>query len=240
VLDALPFLDSSDGVSEWLIEDPEQALGLVETLPTLPAIAAVEWPKGKSVRVVTVDTRQLGVRVSRERDWFRLSGQATLDEGLVLQLETLLGAAREKTRFVPMGNGVYAALTRSLKQKLSDLAAVLETDKDGGKAPTIAAAWLDEVLEGTETEASKDFRQAIDRLRSAQATEPKLPSLLQATLRPYQEDGYQWAIRLATAGMGGCLADDMGLGKTLQALGVLLERAAGGRGAGDRADLGVR
>ncbi len=228
VLDALPFLDSSDGVSEWLIEDPEQALGLVETLPTLPAIAAVEWPKGKSVRVITVDTRQLGLRVSRERDWFRLSGQATLDEGLVLQLETLLGAAREKTRFVPMGNGVYAALTRSLKQKLSDLAAVLETDKDGSKAPMIAAAWLDEVLEGTETEVSKDFRQAIDRLRSAQATEPKLPSLLQATLRPYQEDGYQWAIRLASAGMGGCLADDMGLGKTLQALGVLLERAAGG------------
>jgi SNF2 family DNA or RNA helicase len=36
-------------------------------------------------------------------------------------------------------------------------------------------------------------------------------------------------MRLATAGMGGCLADDMGLGKTLQALGVLLERAAGGR-----------
>jgi hypothetical protein len=99
----------------------------------------------------------------------------------VLQLETLLGAAREKTRFVPMGNGVYAALTRSLKQKLSDLAAVLETDKDGGKAPAIAAAWLDEVLDGTETQASKDFRQAIDRLRSAQATEPKLPSLLQAS-----------------------------------------------------------
>ncbi|SBT09954.1 Non-specific serine/threonine protein kinase [Candidatus Accumulibacter aalborgensis] len=228
VLDALPFLDSSGDVSEWLIEDPEQALGLVETLPTLPAIAAVEWPKGKNVRVVTVDTRQLGVRVSRERDWFRLSGQATLDEGLVVQLETLLSAAREKTRFVPMGNGVYAALTRSLKQKLSDLAAVLETDKDGAKAPTIAAAWLDEVLDGTDTQASKEFRQAIDRLRQAQATEPKLPSLLQATLRPYQEDGYQWAIRLATAGMGGCLADDMGLGKTLQALGVLLERAAGG------------
>jgi SNF2 family DNA or RNA helicase len=36
------------------------------------------------------------------------------------------------------------------------------------------------------------------------------------------------AVRLASAGMGGCLADDMGLGKTLQALGVLLERAAGG------------
>ncbi|HRD93610.1 MAG TPA: DEAD/DEAH box helicase [Accumulibacter sp.] len=227
VLDALPFLDSSDGVSEWLIEDPEHALAAVEALPALAAVAAVEWPKGKSVRVLTLDSRQLGVRVSRERDWFRLSGSATLDEGLVLQLETLLGAARDKSRFIPMGNGVYAALTRSLKQKLSDLAAVLETDKDGGKVPTIAAAWLDEILDGTELEAGKDFRQAIDRLRQAQATQPKLPSLLQASLRPYQEDGYQWAIRLATAGMGGCLADDMGLGKTLQALGVLLERAAG-------------
>jgi superfamily II DNA or RNA helicase len=228
VLDALPFLDSSEGTTEWLVEDPEEALGVVEKLPTLPAIAAVEWPKGKSVRVVTVDTRQLGVRVSRERDWFRVSGQATLDEGLVLQLATLLTAARDKTRFVPMGDGVYAALTRSLKQKLSDLAAVLETDKDGGQAPAIAAAWLDEVLEGTELNATADFRQAIDRLRKAQSIEPKLPSLLQATLRPYQEDGYQWAVRLASAGMGGCLADDMGLGKTLQALGVLLERAAGG------------
>ncbi|MEF8766807.1 MAG: DEAD/DEAH box helicase [Candidatus Accumulibacter phosphatis] len=228
VLDALPFLDGSDGISEWLIEDPEQALGAVETLPTLAAIAAVEWPKGKAVRVVSVDTRQLGVSVSREHDWFRLSGQATLDEGLVLQLETLLTAAREKSRFVPMGDGVYAALTRSLKQKLSELAAVIETDKQGGKAPTIAAAWLDEILDGTRLDAGKDFREAIERLRSAQSAEPKLPSLLQARLRPYQEDGYQWAMRLATAGMGGCLADDMGLGKTLQALAVLLERAAGG------------
>jgi len=228
VLDALPCLDGSEGLSEWLIEDPEEALGLVETLPTLAAVAAVEWPKGKSVRVLTIDSRQLGVTVKRERDWFHLSGQASFDEGLVIQLETLLSAARDKSRFVPMGNGVYAALTRSLKQKLSDLAAVLEPEKGGGKAPTIAAAWLDEVLDGTELSASRDFRQAIERLRKAQATEPKLPTLLQANLRPYQEDGYQWAVRLATAGMGGCLADDMGLGKTLQALGVLLERAAGG------------
>ncbi len=228
ILDALPFLDSSERSCEWLIEDAEDALAAVEKLPTLSDLAAVEWPKGKSVRVVTLSTRQLGVRVSRERDWFRLAGEAKLDEGLVLQLSTLLGAARDRSRFVPMGNGVYAALTRSLKQKLADLAAVLEPDRDGGKAPLVAAAWLDEVLDGTELSAGRDFRQAIERLRHAQVLAPQLPRLLQASLRPYQEDGYQWAMRLATAGMGGCLADDMGLGKTLQALAALLERAAGG------------
>ena len=35
-------------------------------------------------------------------------------------------------------------------------------------------------------------------------------------------------MRLAHAGFGACLADDMGLGKTLQALAVILARAAGG------------
>ncbi len=227
VLDTFPFLDDAENC-EWLIEDPELALGLVEALPGLAAIAAVDWPKGKSVRVISVDAGKLGITVSKERDWFRVSGQAGLDEGLVVQLEALLAAAREKSRFIPMGDGVYAALTRSLKQKLLDLAAVAEVDKRGSKVPQIAAAWLDDVLDGTALEASADFRKAIDRLRIAQKAAPKLPKSLQADLRPYQEEGYQWAMRLAAAGMGGCLADDMGLGKTLQALAVLLERAKGG------------
>lgn len=230
LLDAFPFLEDIGGAEsgEWLIEDPEQALGLVEALPGLAAIAAVDWPKGKSVRVISVDAGKLGITVSKERDWFRVSGQAGLDEGLVVQLETLLAAARDKSRFIPMGDGVYAALTRSLKQKLLDLAAVAEVDKHGSKVPQIAAAWLDDVLDGTDLEAGADFRQAIDRLRAAQTIEPKLPKSLLADLRPYQEEGYQWAMRLAAAGMGGCLADDMGLGKTLQALAVMLERAKGG------------
>ena len=228
VLDALPFLDSGADDMEWIIEDPEQALGLVEILPTLSAIAAVDWPKGKSVRVLMLDVRQMGIKVSRERDWFRVSGQANLDQGLVLQLESLLAVTQGKSRFVPMGDGVYAALTRSLKQKLSDLAAVVESDPQGAKVPALAAAWLDEILDGTELDAGADFRKAIDSLRAAQSIQPTVPKSLQAELRPYQEDGYQWAMRLAAAGLGGILADDMGLGKTLQALGVLLERAAGG------------
>ena len=228
VLNVFPFLDADETSHEWLVEDPEQALELVEVLPGLSAIAAVDWPKGKKIRVVSVEAGGLAIKISHERDWFRVSGQAGVDEGLVLQLETLLTAAREKSRFIPMGDGVYAALTRSLKQKLLDLAAVAESDKQGSKVPQIAAAWLDEILDGTEVDASPDFSLAIERLRSAQAENPVLPKSLQAELRSYQEEGYQWAIRLAAAGMGGCLADDMGLGKTLQALAVMLKRAAGG------------
>jgi len=53
---------------------------------------------------------------------------------------------------------------------------------------------------------------------------PQLPDGFQAQLRVYQLEGYQWMRRLATAGLGACLADDMGLGKTVQTLALLLAR----------------
>lgn len=45
-----------------------------------------------------------------------------------------------------------------------------------------------------------------------------VPSLVKATLRPYQLKGFEWMALLAEAGAGACLADDMGLGKTLQTI----------------------
>ena len=45
-----------------------------------------------------------------------------------------------------------------------------------------------------------------------------LPAAVKATLRPYQQKGFEWLTLLAEAGAGACLADDMGLGKTLQTI----------------------
>lgn len=46
----------------------------------------------------------------------------------------------------------------------------------------------------------------------------ELPNIINATLRPYQQKGFEWLALLADVGAGGCLADDMGLGKTLQTI----------------------
>jgi superfamily II DNA or RNA helicase len=51
---------------------------------------------------------------------------------------------------------------------------------------------------------------------------PALPAGLRATLRPYQQEGFQFLVHLSAQGFGGVLADDMGLGKTVQTLAWLL------------------
>ena len=48
-----------------------------------------------------------------------------------------------------------------------------------------------------------------------------VPENIDATLRSYQKEGYDWMKKLHDSGLGGILADDMGLGKTLQAISLL-------------------
>ena len=231
VMERLPFLTPprrGDSVCEWAVDDPEMALSMVEILPLLPGIASVDWPRGKPVRVTTIDATQLTLTVKTERDWFRIDGQAKLDEGRVFELQALLSAAAGKSRFVALGEGAYLALSTSLRERLVALSAVMEADKAGLKVPQLASAWLEDTLDGITVETDKAFRERVERLRKAQDTHPAVPKGLQAELRPYQEDGFLWAARLAEAGFGACLADDMGLGKTVQALAILIARASGG------------
>jgi len=49
-----------------------------------------------------------------------------------------------------------------------------------------------------------------------------VPETLCASLRPYQERGYNWVCSLLFSGFGCILADDMGLGKTVQSIAVVL------------------
>lgn len=230
LLSTLDFLEAPRGAAscEWRVDDPEQALTLVEILPTHASVQAVDWPKGKPVRVISLSGARLGIKVSSGRDWFTLQARARVDETLVLELETLLDAAVGGSRFIPMGEGVYAALTRDLRARLAALHAVGEK-KDGKlRVSRHAVAWLDEVLDELDVQADAAFSGRLERLREAQSEHAALPATLQTPLREYQEQGYRWAMRLARAGFGACLADDMGLGKTVQTLAVLLARASGG------------
>ncbi len=76
--------------------------------------------------------------------------------------------------------------------------------------------------------SNKKWKDEVKKAANAINLKPKLPSTLQAELRPYQLDGFNWLSRLSHWGVGACLADDMGLGKTIQALAIILQRAKDG------------
>ncbi len=224
-----------DAPCEWLLDGADDALALVERLQPHTSILALDWPQGRPVRVTPGALDQLMLKVKTRENWLELDGKLKVDEELVVGLQQLITFATEgKSRFMPLGDGRFLALTQELRERVADIAAVTEkqtaraNNPDEVRAPAIAAPWLQAAMEGARVEHDAAYAARLMALDDARRIVPALPSTLQAQLRPYQEEGFEWAMRLAAAGLGACLADDMGLGKTLQALAVLLARAANG------------
>ena len=103
---------------------------------------------------------------------------------------------------------------------------------------------LGDAEESTEESPEKGAEKALDKgtqdspapqkaSRRVIAQRP-VPAGLQATLRPYQVEGFQWLSFLYEQRLGGILADDMGLGKTVQALALLAHAIEEHRAASER------
>ncbi|WP_123068034.1 DEAD/DEAH box helicase [Massilia aurea] len=217
---------------EWLLGQPLLALELVDQLRALDGESiVVAWPEGEKFRVTKkATTKSVRVQIRRERDWFAASGDVVIDEGRVMNLRTLLEKIQESgSRFVALGENEYLALSDELHRRLTELGAYGELHGDGIRTHALASFALDELArEAGHVDADKAWQGHLERMADNAAYLPELPSTLQAELRDYQVDGFQWLARLAHWGVGACLADDMGLGKTLQALALLLTRAKDG------------
>ena len=69
-------------------------------------------------------------------------------------------------------------------------------------------------------ECSKEVKELMNLLKCYDPV--PVPKNLTATLRPYQERGFQWLVQNIETGFGSILADDMGLGKTIQVIAAIL------------------
>lgn len=88
--------------------------------------------------------------------------------------------------------------------------------------------WLQLRSRGVTVRLAADEARILESLLNFSTIPDRpLPTGLNATLRPYQNEGYQWLGFLYEHRFGACLADDMGLGKTIQGISLLAGIANG-------------
>jgi len=235
-----PILDlaidmEQDNDREWHLQDPDDCLQALMELQEISDQVIVEWPEGEKLTVTHKPTFQnlnLKIRTNRQ-NWFGISGELQLDQERVIDLKDLLNRLDNATgSFIQIEEGQFIALTQEFRKRLEDLQS-FSSDQPGDTDNEIvihplAALPLEKLTDKARTTVDNGWESQLIKIRESQLFQPDLPSTLQAELRDYQLEGFNWLARLAQWGVGGCLADDMGLGKTIQSLAIILQRAADG------------
>ena len=220
----------TDGPVSWVASSDEAALDLLGRLyEPVEGAPPILWPEGQTMKVRgEITPSSLRVKLDDRRDWFGLTGFVELD-GKQVMLSDLLVAVRENRNLIRVGDREFAQISEAFRRRLQQLDDAVVSERGTLRVADAAASLVSDLLgDDVCLEASARWNQALTRLDAIRDWKPETPKELQATLRQYQEEGYQWLARLSRWGVGGILADDMGLGKTVQALGVLIDRGPDG------------
>jgi len=238
--ESCPILDlaidlEQENEREWHLFDPEECLQALLELEDIRDKIVLEWPEGGKLAVrrqAGINQLNLNIRTSQQ-DWFGLSGRLEINQDEVIELKTLLDKVKNThSRFIPIGDNQFLALTQEFRKRLEELILLSESRDDGEENEVLvhplAALALNDLTEEARVKADTRWKKQLRLIQEAQDLAPEVPSTLQAELRDYQTEGFVWMSRLAHLGVGACLADDMGLGKTLQALAVILSQTKKG------------
>lgn len=211
---------------EWQWEEPEEALEGLLKLQSMGETVVLTWPKGKKIKLGNpLGISEMSISLRQRTDWFQIDGELKASNDTVYSMQNLLELiAASSGRFIKLAEGEFLTLTSELRKRLDELSQY----DNKGRVHALNASNLEESIDGMSVSSDEAWTELKDRLQAARDLNPVLPSTLQVELRDYQLIGFQWLARLAEWGAGACLADDMGLGKTVQALAVVVSRAASG------------
>ena len=215
---------------DWFTPEPGLWIGDANEnfLGTLAAVwaerpAEAEFLGNPAFHRLFLQPRQLKPRLIVKGsgiDWLAVSAEWEA-EGLKLSKADLERLAAATSRFVKLPNSGWVELDTTAVQGAHE--AMAEMGVDGliavpQKVGMEHVAHLDEneLTRFVDSPEAKALRERVRNFKGVPAV--NLPKGLQADLRPYQKDGFDFLCHLTQIKLGGILADDMGLGKTLQAL----------------------
>ena len=143
----------------------------------------------------------------------------------------ILRSFRDNLKYYKLESGEYLDLEQpSIKEALTLIDNLLQDEELNNNLIEIGmnkGAYIEDYLEEKGLryiETCDELKELKSRLSNIKGKVFQPPYGLQATLREYQKDGYNWFRTLDYLGFGGILGDEMGLGKTLQTITLLLSK----------------
>lgn len=215
--------------NECIVGSEHALLYLLEYCHDNPNRLICEWPRGNRLRFKGIISKGcVDIDIKSDTKWFQIDGKARVgSDNEEVKIEDLLNSicGLSNDEFIKIGENEYARMSDTLRKHLAELNAILRVDDSGKKkkrVPKFLIGALASTIEDLNHNTDTGYRDFMLKMKEAYASDIQLPEGLNATLRPYQTDGYRWMCRLDKWGAGACLADDMGLGKTVQAIAFLL------------------
>jgi len=199
--------------AQWLATIPDESGIILEIDPVLATL------RDKPVAAqVSLDVRESGI------DWFDLQVALSVSDATLSQEEIRM-LMDAKGGFVRLGAKGWRRLQFELSEEdereLADLGlSARDFSSETQRLHALQLAGKKAAVRMLPEEQCRAIERRSEEIRTR--VTPDLPAGLQATLRPYQVEGFHFLAYLAENHFGGILADDMGLGKTIQTLAWVL------------------
>jgi superfamily II DNA or RNA helicase len=203
------------------LNDALPILASVEHLDLQIAGVIPDYRAAEEEPIITVTSAP-----TEDRDWFDLAVTVTVG-GEDVPFQHIFAALARHDSYLILTSGTYFSLEHTGFQRLRDLideARSLQDAPDKGLRINRYQSSLWDELEalGVVSAQTESWLRSMNALQDHDTlTTQPVPAGLAATLRPYQQTGFDWLSFLFDHGLGGVLADDMGLGKTIQTLALI-------------------
>lgn len=162
-------------------------------------------------------------------DIVNFNWQIALGDGTLSQAD-FMKIVEEEREFIRVGNewfkvdATWATQIRAIIERAENEKLTVRDLLFNDAAETLVPILEDDDIDPLVTfELQRSLQQLVFQLRDKDTIPTRaVPATLQAQLRPYQQQGYEWLTFMREQNLGACLADDMGLGKTVQLITYLL------------------
>jgi len=210
-----------------------QGIGAAEfadkTIPRLEALPGVridivgerpDYTELTDAPILTIKTVE-----TTKRDWFDLGVMVSI-EGRDIPFAPLFKALSSGATKLLLVDNSYMKLDHpafdELRRLIDEAGELSEWETGLTISRYQADLWAELEELADETEQAVTWRASVGGLMDISSVESTpLPAGVHASLRPYQQEGFDWLAFLWRHQLGGILADDMGLGKTLQTLALV-------------------